>query len=144
MKVIRQQQQQQHEKSMYDKFVEGIRFKYERYEAKLPLKEHPPYNPRQSCSLWKEIGKISSSTSGSASPFIWIRQHYQGANTDGEPVDSEVTAKAGNVHYLPHREVRTNKNTTKVNRTEPRWGICATIDEEGCVIQSQSLAVKMM
>ena len=32
-----------------------------------------------------------------------------------EPVDPQVVPKAGNVHYLPHREVvRADKDTTKV------------------------------
>jgi hypothetical protein len=32
-----------------------------------------------------------------------------------EPVDPQVVSKAGNVHYLPHREVvRADQDTTKV------------------------------
>jgi hypothetical protein len=46
------------ESSVYDKFVEEVRFNGERYEAKLPFKEHHPTIPDNHAVSVKRLGRL--------------------------------------------------------------------------------------
>ena len=46
------------ENSLYDKFVEEVRFDGERYEAKLPFKEHHPTIPDNYAASEKRLGRL--------------------------------------------------------------------------------------
>jgi hypothetical protein len=108
------------ESSVYDKFVEEVRFNGERYEAKLPFKEHHPTIPdnvNHAVSV-KRLGKLVHRLQDQPALLTEYDKIIQDQVQKGivEPVDPQVVPKAGNVHYLPHREVvRADKDTTKVS-----------------------------
>ena len=105
------------ETSVYDKFVEEIQFNGERYEAKLPFKEHHPTIPDNHAVSVKRLRRLVHRLQEQPALLTEYDSIIQDQVQKGivEPVDPKVVAKAGSVHYLPHREViRTDKNTTKV------------------------------
>ena len=105
------------ESSVYDKFVEEVRFNGERYEAKLPFKEHHPTIPDNHTVSVKRLERLVHRLQEQPTLLAEYHSIIQDQIKKGvvEPIDPQVIPKAGNVHYLPHREVvRTDKNTTKV------------------------------
>ena len=87
----------QEEPSVYDKFIQEVKFNGNRYEAKLPFK----------------INRLR------ATPII--SQEYHNVIADQirsgvvEPVNEDDVKPPGQVHYLPHKEVvRHDKDTTKL------------------------------
>ena len=102
---------------MYDKFVEEVRFDGERYEAKLPFKEHHPTIPDNYAANEKRLGRLMHRLQDQPTLLAEYDSIIQEQIQNGivQPADLQTILKPGNVHYLPHREVvRTDKNTTKV------------------------------
>jgi hypothetical protein len=105
------------ESSVYDKFVEEVRFNGERYEAKLPFKEHHPTIPDNHAVSVKRLGRLVHRLQDQPALLTEYDKIIQDQVQKGivEPVDPQVVPIAENVHYLPHREVlRADKDTTKV------------------------------
>ncbi|XP_028398884.1 uncharacterized protein LOC114522411 [Dendronephthya gigantea] len=107
------------EPSIYDKFVEDIRFNGTRYEAKLPFKEHHPTIPDNYMYVVsvKRLRSLVHSLQDQPTLLTEYDNIIQDQIEKGivEPVDRKSFATLGNVHYLPHREVvRNDKDTTKV------------------------------
>ncbi len=105
------------ESSTCDKFFEKIRFNGERYEAKLPFKEHHLTIPDNHTVSVKRFERLVHRLQEQPTLLAEYDSVIQDQIKKGvvEQVDPQVIPKARNVHFLPHREiVRTDKNTTKV------------------------------
>ena len=105
------------EGSVYDKFVEQVRYNGERYKAKLPFKKHHPTIPDNHAVSVRRLGRLLHRLQEQPPLLAEYDSIIQDQIKKGvvEPVNPQVIPKAGSVHYLPHRDVlRTDKNTTKV------------------------------
>ena len=103
------------ESSVYDKFVENIELKDERYQVRLPFKEnHPFIEDNYSLSL-NRLMKLKSKLSSQPE----VLKEYNDVITNqlqlGIIERIESTGEIGRVTYLPHRAViREDKHTTKI------------------------------
>lgn len=95
------------ENSVYDKFVEEVRFDGERHEAKLPFKEHHPTIPDNYAASERRLGRLIHRLQGQPALLSEYNSIIQKQIQKGivQPMDSKNVPKPGNVHYLPHREV---------------------------------------
>ena len=95
------------DKSVYDNFIEEVQFNGERYEAKLPFKEHHPLLPDNHAASVKRLGSLIRRLQDKTTLLQEYDKIIQEKIHSGivEPVHPGSVVKAENVHYLPHREV---------------------------------------
>ena len=108
---------QKDETSVYDKFIEEVKFDGKKYEATLPFKEDHPVLPDNYFACQKRLGSLLRRLQ--AKPDV-LREHKgileeQISGGIVELVPEKEMPPPGSVHYLLHREViRMDKETTKL------------------------------
>ena len=103
------------ESSIYEKFVEKIEMKDDRYQVKLPFKEKHSFIEDNYALSLNRLMKLKSKLSCQPE----ILKEYNDVNTNqlqlGIIERIETMGEIGRVTYLPHRAViREDKHTTKV------------------------------
>ena len=106
-----------HETSVYEKFVEDVRFVDGRYEVKLPWKKDHPFLPD---NYLLSLGRLNSLKKKlSARPEIFKAydeiiqvQEQKGIVEKVEPIEE---SPRGKTHYIPHQPVvKQDRTTTKL------------------------------
>ena len=105
----------ENESSVYDKFVDKIKFKNDRYEVRLPFKEEDPFIEDNYHMSLKRLTKLKQKLSNRPKLLYEYNDVIKKQLEMGIIEKVTTTGDVGRVTYLPHREViREEKSSTKV------------------------------